>query len=408
MIWRLTLPFLKKNKRLRPGFQKRISCLHHTKVDIWVQAASAGEAYLAVAVLTTLSPKKPLTVLVTTTTSQGMDILQTKLTKKPIHPLIDLRIDWFSFDMPDIIKKAVKTISPRVMVLLETELWPGLLYCLKQNQTQIFIINARLSKNSHAHYLKTKFLWNHLCPDVILATSRQDAHRYKQVFKGARVTTMPNIKFESIDTDAADADTLKKILPQTFPLTILASIRQEEEKDIVCMIKDILKKFPAQVVAIFPRHMYRLRAWEKRLTAQHLPFHLRSGIKSSLENPGIILWDVFGELKTAYGFARVVFVGGSLKPLGGQNFIEPAIRGAVTVTGPYDDDFAWATDDIFNKGIVIKKNNWETVAQTIVKHLNTPDSRSDRKGLALAYLKSNQGGTQQACNEILKVFDELI
>ncbi len=409
MLWRLSLPFLKKNKRMRPGFENRIDSFHHTKADIWIQAASAGEAYLAANILKRLSPKTYLKILVTTTTSQGLDILRTRLTEKMIHKSIDLKIEWFPFDMPDTIKKTIKMINPRVMVLLETEIWPALLYFLKLNKTQIFIINARLSKNSYTHYLKTKFLWKHLSPDTILATSDQDAQRYEQVFEGAMVNTMPNIKFEAIDTaDEDDVNTLKqikKILPQTVPLTILASVRKQEEKEMVHILKNILKMVPNQIVAIFPRHMHRVRAWEKRLTSQNLNFHLRSKINSCVKNPCIILWDTFGELKTAYGLASVVFVGGSLKPLGGQNFIEPAIQGAVVVTGPYYDDFAWATNDIFKKGIVIKKNHWKAVARTITQALEKPGSRSDRKGLALEYLQSNQGGTQQACHEILKAFD---
>jgi len=408
ILWRVSLPFLKKNRRLKSGFEKRIDPFHHTKADIWIQAASAGEAYLAANILKRLSPKTNLKVLVTATTSQGINILQTRLTRETISQFIDLKIKWFPFDMPDTIKKTIKIINPRVMVLLETEIWPALLYYLKQNKTRIFIINARLSKNSYTHYLKTKFLWKHLTPDKILATSDQDAQRYEQVFEGAMVNTMPNIKFESIDTDEADVNTLKQIkniLPKTLPLTILASTRKQEEKQMVHIIKNILKMFPNQVIAIFPRHMHRVRAWEKRLTSQNLNFNLRSKINSCRKNPCIILWDTFGELKTAYGLAEVVFVGGSLKPLGGQNFIEPAIQGAVIVTGPYYDDFAWATNNIFKKGIVIKKNHWKAISQTIIETLEKPVNRSDRKRLALEYLKSNQGGTQQACDEILKAFD---
>ncbi len=407
MLWSLSLPFLKRNKRLRLGFKKRITSFHHTKADIWIQAASAGEAYLAVTLIKTLKPKTRMKILVTSTTSQGIHLLNNQLPKKTISKLIALKIEWFPFDSPHIIREAVKIINPRIMVLLETEIWPALLFYLKENHTKIFIINARVSQKSFNHYMKTRFLWKHLAPDYILATSRQDAGRYEQIFENTIVKTMPNIKFESIETDTSDLSPIKqikKVLPQTLPLTILASVRRQEEKDILKILKDILKTFPNQVVAIFPRHMHRLNSWEKLLASQNLDFYLRSGITSPLTRPGIILWDTFAELKAAYGFACVVFVGGSLKPLGGQNFIEPAVQGAVTVTGPYYDDFVWATDDIFKKGIVIKKDNWKTVVQTIIKTLETPGNRSDRKRLALNYLKSNQGGTQQACNEILTNF----
>ncbi|MCD4675777.1 MAG: 3-deoxy-D-manno-octulosonic acid transferase [Desulfobacula sp.] len=411
MLWKLALPFLKKSRRLKFEFQKRVTSFHHSKADIWIQAASAGEAYLAVNLIQKLEPKTRTKVLITATTSQGIDILKNRLINNNISKWIDLKIEWFPFDMPHTMKEAVKTINPCIMVLLETEIWPALLFYLKQNHTKIFIINARLSKKSFNHYLKTKFLWKHLAPNYILATSNQDAKRYAQIFEKAMVTTMLNIKFESIKTDIPDTDTLKqikKILPQALPLTILASVRKPEEKDIVHILKNILKIFPDQVVAIFPRHMHRVNSWKGLLTSQNLNFHLRSGINSPLTGPGIILWDTFGELKTAYDFASIVFVGGSLKPLGGQNFIEPAIHGALTVTGPYYDDFAWAANGIFNKGIVIKKDNWQAISKTILEILKKPVNKSDLKHQAEEYIKSNQGGTRQACNEILKAFDGFI
>ncbi|WP_300463230.1 glycosyltransferase N-terminal domain-containing protein [Desulfobacula sp.] len=411
MLWNLSLPFLARNNRLKQGWQKRISSGHHSRADIWIQAASAGEAYLAVHILKTLLPKTPLNVLVTTTTSQGMDILKKGLTREMRHHRINLTIEWFPFDRPHTIEKAVKTINPCIMVLLETEIWPALLYFLKRNQTKIFIINARLSRKSHLLYLKTKWLWKHLEPDVILATSRQDAKRYAQLFEKKIVKTMSNIKFESMDTMVPDSRLLldiKRVLPQTLPLTLLASVRRQEEKEVLLMAKELLNAFPDQVIAIFPRHMHRINAWKKKLTAQKFNFHLKSNIPPHLDKPGIILWDTFGELKTAYALASVVFVGGSLKPLGGQNFIEPALQGATTVIGPHYDDFAWVTDDIFKKRIVIKKTHWTAVVQTILTALETPENRSDRKQVAQDYIIRHQGGTRQACDEILKAFDEFI
>ncbi len=418
MLWTLALPFLERNQRLKPGFSKRISCSHLEHADIWIQAASAGEAYLAVSIIQNLSFKTKTSVLVTTTTVQGIEILETGLTREKTPPCIDLRIDWFFFDQPDIMKEAVKTICPQVMVLLETEIWPALIHHLKRKKTKILILNARLSKKSHGHYLATKFLWKHLSPDIVLAVSDPDARRYEQIFETALVKTMPNIKFESmnivsrdmdsLDGDLQDKDTaerIKRLLPPALPLTILASVRQEEEKEVLNIITHILNEFPNQLVAIFPRHVHRIRFWEKRLTQSRLKFQLRSKIGDSPAGPGIILWNRFGELKTACGLASIVFVGGSLKPLGGQNFIEPAVQGAVTITGPYYDDFAWAGETIFTRQIVLKKNNWQSVSQTILKTLELPGNKSERKARVHAYLQSNRGGTQQACDEILKAFD---
>jgi 3-deoxy-D-manno-octulosonic-acid transferase len=409
LIWRLALPFLKRNRRLQQGFEKRISFSHLALADLWVQAASAGEAYLAVTLLLNLRPKARLKVLVTTTTTQGRDILASGLTPDRISPNMDLTIAWFPFDMPDIIRQAVAVISPKVLVLLETELWPGLLYGLKQKGIKIIMVNARMSKKSFGRYHKTKCLWKHLAPDLILAISDQDRQRFQKIFETSKIRTMSNMKFEAIETDPSSfrsgRDNVSDILPCPLPLTILASVRRQEEKQVFLMLKKILELFPRQVVAIFPRHLGRLRSWEKRLSRLDLKFYLRSCLSSPLTTPGIILWDVFGELKAAYAFAVVVFVGGSLKPLGGQNVIEPGIHGAVTVIGPYYEDFAWAADDMIEKGLLLRESSWKTVARTMVTALDHPPDPKTQKALVQSHIQSKKGGTRQACDEILKAFD---
>ena len=189
-------------------------------------------------------------------------------------------------------------------------------------------------------------------------------------------------------------------------LSILASIRRQEETQVMEILEHLLAKHPHQIVAIFPRHMHRMDAWKKKLTRHDLPFHLRSQLTSPVTTAGIILWDTFGELRSAYGIARTVFVGGSLRPLGGQNFIEPAVLGTPTVTGPYLDDFAWVGEDIFKKGIVTKCNDSRAVAQTMVGHLERPVERSKLKQKAQNYVQKRQGGTEMACQMILKVFEQ--
>lgn len=407
ILWQATLPFLKKNKRLGPSFQKRIAAGHLQRADIWIQAASAGEAFLALSLLSCLEPAQKIKILITATTSQGMEILESGIGNKKFNPNIDCSLDWFPFDIPQTIHGAVKRINPRVMILLETEIWPALLHYLKENHTQIFIVNGRLSKRSGRHYRWTKFLWAQLAPDKILAISPLDAKKYGQVFDKANITTMPNIKFDlmesDIDTPSEPLD-LESIMSKNLPLSILASIRRQEEKQALEILDKLLTQYPGQIVAIFPRHMHRMDAWKKKLDKKGISFHLRSELTAPVTTAGIILWDAFGELREAYGIARTVFVGGSLCPLGGQNFIEPVVLGTPTVTGPYLDDFAWAGEDLFSQKLVSICNDSQAVAHTMVGHLATPIERSRRKQKAQNYIQKNRGGTKMACRMILEAF----
>ncbi|MDD9304450.1 MAG: 3-deoxy-D-manno-octulosonic acid transferase [Desulfobacter sp.] len=403
ILWQAGLPFLKRNPRICASFSKRTRAFHLQRADIWIQAASAGEAFLALSIIKNLKPDHPTTLLVTTTTDQGFDILKQGLGDLRLHPNIQLRVDWFPFDIPDTVKEAVKRVNPKVMVLLETELWPALLYELKINRTKILILNARLSKSSHRNYKATKALWNRLAPDTILTTSFRDAQRYTHIFPDARVGRIENIKFDIMETgpQKTKSQPCDLILPKDLPLSILASVRRQEEPEMVKLISALKKGYPNQVITVFPRHMHRIKKIQKKLTRAGLSFCLRSTLNSPLTGPGIILWDQFGELRSAYGRASAVFVGGSLHPLGGQNFIEPAVLGIPTVIGPYWEDFAWVGKEIFNLDLVTQCHDWTSVAQTMIALLNTPKDPLVGITCAQAYIDTRKGGSKTACKAIL-------
>lgn len=405
LLWNTALPFLKQNQRLSPSFSRRTRADHLKKADIWIQAASAGEAFLAVSIVQTLCFNQKSKILVTTTTDQGMEILKAKLSKENLHPSVDLSLDWFPFDIPSTVETAVRRVNPQVMVLLETEIWPALLHNLKATPT--LILNARLSNRSAKHYGWTRFLWKHLCPDRILAISGEDAKKYERVFQQTAVTTMKNIKFDILNNCSETSSPVKgtdmdHLLPNHLPLSILASVRRQEEPEIIQISKRLKEQFPNQIIAIFPRHMHRIQAMGNQLKKQGIPFVLRSAIKTPLTGPALILWDTFGELRSAYGHASTVFVGGSLKPLGGQNFIEPTALGIPTTIGPHWDDFTWVGQDIFSQKIVTQCLDWQEVCTTMVSHLNHPIDKTQLKEKASAYIDQHTGGTQEACRAIIE------
>jgi len=404
ILWQAVLPFLKKNKRFESSFKKRVQTDHLKKADIWIQAASAGEAFIALSLLSSLKPVQKTKILITATTSQGMEILKSGLASKKINGNLKCFLAFFPFDIPETIHGAVTRIDPGIMILLETEIWPALLHYLKKKHTRIFIVNARLSNKSAQHYKLTRFLWAGLFPDNILAISPLDAKKYGQIFEQSQITTMPNIKFDLMESGLEKNSRLaaiKKFIPGNLPLSILASIRRQEEAQTLKILEHLLTRYPDQLVAIFPRHMHRLDNWKKKLVQRNFPFQLRSQLTTHAATQGIILWDRFGELRSAYAVASTVFVGGSLHPLGGQNFIEPVALGAPTVTGSHLDDFAWVGEDIFHLGIVTRCRNGKEVAQTMIRHLETPVERSMLKQQAQDYIQKKQGGTTMVCQMIL-------
>lgn len=387
-----------------------------------MHAASAGEAYLAVEIVRHLCPDKQTRVLITSTTLQGMEILQNNIIdgKKLVSPAsaftgisapnnIICEITWFPFDMPEIMGRAISSIKPEIMVILETEIWPGLLLSLKRKNIKILMINARLSDKSYKAYLKTSFMWKMLSPDHILAITKNDEVRFRKIFPTSEIELMPNIKFDIV---CHDIDSAVNQLPVSssnylsllkYPMAIFVSVRREEEEDIERIITELFHQFPDQIVGLFPRHMHRIKHWKRRLTHLGIPWQLKSGLHGSLKNGRIILWDIFGELKQVYPFALTAFIGGSLKPLGGQNFIESAIWGIPTVTGPFTDDFNWVGEDIFKTGLVKKARNWKDVADFMVHNLKNPCNRNELGKKVQVYIMNKRGGAGIACRKIKEI-----
>jgi 3-deoxy-D-manno-octulosonic-acid transferase len=276
------------------------------------------------------------------------------------------------------------------------------LYILKKLNRKIIIINGRLTPKSLRHYLLWPDFWKALRPDKILAISAADVDRFAKLFDQNNVATMNNIKFDRLVTIAEKTNNpLASFLPESSRVLTLGSVRQEEEDQIINIITDIQKNLPETIIGLFPRHMHRIDFWKATLRRLNIKWQLRSEINNKpVQNGTIILWDMFGELNLAYALSDAVFVGGSLAPLGGQNFLEPLIHGISPVIGPFWDNFTWVGKDIFTQGLVIKTANWQSVAAELVKQMQHNNSDKIIQKKAIRYIKNRKGGTTQACNLI--------
>jgi 3-deoxy-D-manno-octulosonic-acid transferase len=405
LLWKVAIPVLRKNNRLADGFAERIlERPHLMKADLWIQSASAGEAYLAWELLKQISDDEGLRILLTTNTLQGMEILHKVTSDREItSKKLEIRTAYFPFDRPTIIQKAVHLIQPRAMVLLETELWPGLLSRLKTFGCRVLIINGRLTAKSLSRYLVWPSLWYQLRPDRILAISDEDAHRFSRLFGNKTVSVMSNIKFDRLDSGdhaLADENVLQTFLPPRNNFMVLGSVRQEEENGVAKIISEVHQRRSEAVIGLFPRHLHRIAHWQKILQRMGIPWRLRSAPETQTLSGSVILWDVFGELGLAYKQAAAAFVGGSLAPLGGQNFLEPLISGVTPVIGPFWDNFKWVGKEIIDSGMVRQAVSWKEVAEILIASIMNPQPQEMVRQQAKAYIKNRQGGTAKACEVI--------
>ena len=329
LAWLAARPVLCRHKRLQEGFPQRLvpdgwpgsalgmetgdgSASSHTRSDIWLQAASGGEAYLVwelLAHLAVLCEKQgtpePLRVLATTWTRQGLDILQDmsgKLHEK--HPWLSVRSAFFPLDAPKLMEKALDQVRPRVVGLLETELWPGLMLACEKRHVPMLILNGRMTDKSLRGYLKLEAaipgFWESIAPKHVCAISKADAGRFARIFGGDRVEAVPNIKFDRATATAIPAvsNPLLKLLPPELharQTVLLASVREQEEPALLSVIQT-LRAHDAPTIVVAPRHMHRVKPWQALLSGAKLPAVMRSKQEGTIPAGSIVIWDTFGEL----------------------------------------------------------------------------------------------------------------
>jgi 3-deoxy-D-manno-octulosonic-acid transferase len=404
-LWRPAAPLLRHNRRLAEGYAQR--CLKAPlplPAELWIQAASVGESYLAWELLKHLQPPHPIRVLLTTNTAQGLQILNAAVADiGGDSGRLTACVGYFPFDRPSWMRRVVESIRPRLAVLLETELWPGQLCALKRFGSRVLIVNGRMSAASLRSYRIWPAFWRRLAPDAILAISTTDAQRFSAVFPQAQVEVVPNIKFDRLRFDPGPTDgsnPVARLFAPQSPVLVLGSIRQEEESQIQALLLDLHARLPECVICLFPRHQPRQAAWADFLDRSRLPWTLRSKIEEPVAAGSVVLWDTFGELSHAYQIARAAFVGGSLAPLGGQNFLEPLVSGIRPVIGPWWESFHWVGSDIVDSGLVRVARNWEEAADRLARDITSPPDPQQTRRRAQNYVQKRQGGTAASCRRI--------
>ncbi len=384
IFWTAFFPLLLLYPRLRTSLKERISFGKKERYDLWIHSASAGEAFLVLEIIKYL---KDLRLILTTNTPQGKQILQKT----------NLPVRYLPFDMPFIMEKVFKRWRPRLLVLVETELWPALLYTAKRYHIPVIVINGRISERSFRFYVKFRSIWRKIAPKAIYAVSCEDAKRFGLVFGMEKVSVMNNIKFDRIKpVEEKIEKRLRNIIPEDSSFVVFGSIRKEEEEEVSKVIKGLFSIFPDLIVSVFPRHMERISFWKGFFERSKINYALRSAIKTYVKKGTAIVWDVFGELSSAYSIADAVFVGGSLKPCGGHNFLEPLSCGIIPCVGPFLDNFRWIGNEIFDMGLVIKVKDWKDLLRKISYQLLEKKDRKKIREKFFGYINSKKGGAKEA------------
>ena len=159
--------------------------------------------------------------------------------------------------------------------------------------------------------------------------------------------------------------------------------------------------------------MHRVKPWQALLASAKLPAVMRSKQEGPIPAGSIVIWDTFGELGQLYRLADAVFVGGSLSPLGGQNFLEPLALGKRPCCGPHLDNFAWAlepseegaSDSLEALGLLERGENAKAIVALLRARLDAPADAADVQERFRAWLAPRLGGSERCAKKLLEAME---
>ncbi|MBI3900867.1 MAG: hypothetical protein HY324_01795, partial [Chlamydiia bacterium] len=295
----------------------------HGKETIWIHAVSVGEVKAFQPLYPLLKKQFPnACFFLTCTTATGMK------EAKRLYPE-EVIFSYLPWDLSWIMRRFVRKISPRLLLLIEGDLWPNMLRFVHENRGKIAIVSAKLSFRSAKRYLFFRFLSKKLFSyiDLILAKSQEHYDRFLPLVQRNRLQLVGNLKW---DLPPAQTTPLPFTTPP-LPIVTVASTHEGEEELL-------LQHLPLDSLFLIlaPRHPERFHQVATLLKQRKIPFFRWSELSQRRGDEQLLLMDAFVELPNCFVSSQLAIVAGSFIPgIGGHNLFEPCLYGAPVFFGPY-------------------------------------------------------------------------
>jgi 3-deoxy-D-manno-octulosonic-acid transferase len=305
---------------------------------LWIHAVSVGEVNAAAPLVNALLRDHPLQrILITTITPTGSDRVAALWADRVAHV-------YLPYDLTGAVARFLRHFRPRVALIVETELWPNLLFACRDHGVPVYLVNARLSERSLRGYRALRPLVGRALRSLRAVAAQSDADAARFLRLGARedqVIVCGNLKFDTRIDPAIDAFAREfRARVAGRPVWIAASTHPDEEAPVLAIDRHLRARWPDLLMLWAPRHPERFRPATQLAIDTGLQVATRKLTRLPDRDDAVFVIDTLGELMSFYACADVAFVGGSLQPVGGHNLLEPAAVGTAIVTGPHLHNFS--------------------------------------------------------------------
>lgn len=368
---------------------------------IWIHAVSVGETRAAIPLIKALRKTYPeAALLLSNLTETGRAVADG-------IPELDGRI-FLPYDLSWVVRKAFRTLRPRMILIVETEIWPNFVRHAHTHGIPLVLVNGRISDRSYPRY---RLIRSFLQPILERFTSfcmqtDLDAERIRAL--GApkeRVSVTGNMKFDMGEGPSTNSSSARESLRLAAGpmIWVAGSTHAGEEEMVVASYQDLVRQGCDLLLILVPRHPERCRSVEEMLSEKGVRHRLRSRCghaDSDLGKGDVLLVDTVGEMLFFYGLADLVYVGGSLVPVGGHNILEASLMKKPVVFGPHMHNFKDIARMVLETGGGLRVEDGAHLTLAVRRLLDDPAERSRMGESGRRLLQSNQGATSQTLSII--------
>jgi len=366
---------------------------------IWVHTASVGEAIAAGPLIRRLlSRGLEARILVTAMTDTGL-----AQARKMFGNSVDYA--YVPLDTPGSVHRFLKRVNPRILVILETEIWPNMIRQCRRHDVPVFLINARLSERSARGYERVRSLATPVMQSIawVAAQAEPDVERFRRIGVAAsHVEVTGSVKFDvdiPDEVQAASAN-LRAELGQR-PVWIAGSTHDGEDAQLLDTQHEILRHHPTALLILVPRHPERFESVAQM--AENKGFTVvRRSTGQGPEAAQVYVGDTMGELMMLYGASDMAFVGGSLIERGGHNPLEPAAWGIPVFSGPHVFNFETIYERLEMDGGVQLVRGCRELAEGVSHLMADPKECNAFGQRALAVVNKNRGALDKVVEGIIE------
>lgn len=363
---------------------------------LWVHACSVGEVNTAKAILAALRARFPgQPILLTTATVSGYAQAQ--------KVCGDFPVAWCPFDAARPVRRFLDRLRPRLLALIETELWPNMLRECHRRNIPVVLLNGRISEKHFSRYQRFHAFFEKALGHLSLAGMQNESYAQRLVSLGADpavVRVVGNTKFDAVATEMDARGRARLRAENGFspdqPVLIFGSTRPGDEAIAARCWQVLREEYPALRLIVAPRHL-------DRLAEAMAPFEEESLIRRSEIRAGrlpagerILVLDTMGELTAFYAIASVAVVGGSFSAtVNGHNPLEPAALGVPAVFGPFMGNFPDPAKILLQARGAIQVENPEELPGVLRRLLADATERHCYGTRARKAVLDNRGATER-------------